>query len=90
MMVLFAGIKFLSGAGWMSVSVVPAKNLALCNTQRSTPSARACIVDGDTLWLNGVNVRLKDFDTPESHRNICESFIEIDRKRCPVPTLRLR
>jgi len=78
MMALFAGIKFLSGAGWMSVSVVPAKNLALCNTQRSTSSARTCIVDGDTLWLNGVNVRLKDFDTPESHRNICGSFVEID------------
>ena len=78
MMALFAGIKFLSGAGWMSVSVVPAKNLALCNTQRSTSSARTCIVDGDTLWLNGVNVRLKDFDTPESHRNICGSFVEIN------------
>lgn len=51
MMALFAGIKFLSGAGWMSVSVVPAENLALCNTQRSTPSAKTCIVDGDKANL---------------------------------------
>ena len=35
-------------------------------------------MDGDTLWLNGVNVRLKDFDTPESRMNICGGFTEID------------
>jgi endonuclease YncB( thermonuclease family) len=62
----------------MSVSISPIENLALCSTQRFNASDKSCIVDGDTLWLNGVNVRLKDFDTPESHRNICGSFVEID------------
>lgn len=60
------------------MSITPVDNLVLCSTQRSSATARTCIVDGDTLWLNGVNLRLKDFDTPESHRNICGSFVEID------------
>lgn len=54
------------------------RKLTFCSTQRSNTSARTCVVDDDTLWLNGVNIRLKDFDTPESHRNICGSFVEID------------
>ncbi|WIJ26571.1 thermonuclease family protein [Devosia sp. RR2S18] len=28
-------------------------------------------MDGDTLWLNGENIRLKDFDTPEPQSSIC-------------------
>lgn len=72
------GVKFLSSSGWMSRSIVPIENLALCSAQRSSASDRTCIVDGDTLWLNGISIRLKDFDTPESHRNICGSFVEID------------
>ncbi|WP_162783621.1 thermonuclease family protein [Devosia naphthalenivorans] len=29
------------------------------------------MVDGDTLWLQGENIRLKDFDTPEPQSSIC-------------------
>lgn len=75
---LFAADKFLDISGGMSVNIAPIENLALCSTQRSNASDRSCIVDGDTLWLGGLNIRLKDFDTPESHRNICGSFVEID------------
>ncbi|MCK4712810.1 MAG: thermonuclease family protein [Marinosulfonomonas sp.] len=78
LLTLVAGIKFLSGAGGMLVSVVPTENLALCSAQRSRASTRTCIVDGDTLWLNGVNIQMKDFDTPEPRVNICGSFFEID------------
>lgn len=30
-----------------------------------------CVVDGDTLWLDGVKIRLKGFDTPEPQVKIC-------------------
>jgi micrococcal nuclease len=41
-------------------------------------SARhTCIVDGDTLWLDGTNLRLEGFDTPEPHTAICGGAAEV-------------
>jgi micrococcal nuclease len=59
-------------------NVVPVGNLPICGQNQRNTSDKTCIVDGDTLWLGGVNVRLKDFDTPESRTNICGGFAEID------------
>lgn len=30
-----------------------------------------CVVDGDTLWLSGVKIRLADINTPETSRPQC-------------------
>lgn len=60
------------------VNVVPIANLELCGERQPNTNDKTCVVDGDTLWLNGVNIRLRDFDTPESRTNICGSFTEID------------
>ena len=30
-----------------------------------------CVVDGDTIWLGGVNIRLADIDAPETHEPRC-------------------
>ena len=58
--------------------VEPVAYLPICGQhERNTPT-KTCIVDGDTLWLSGTNLRLRDFDTPESRRNICGSFTEIE------------
>lgn len=27
-----------------------------------------CVVDGDTLWIEGINYRLEGYDTPEEYR----------------------
>lgn len=35
-----------------------------------------CVVDGDTIWLNGEKLRLKDFDTPEPRTNVCGGNFE--------------
>ncbi|MEJ6394408.1 hypothetical protein V8J82_14155 [Gymnodinialimonas sp. 2305UL16-5] len=40
-----------------------------------------CVVDGGTLWLDGINYRLRGYDTPEEHTNICGGFREIDLAR---------
>ena len=67
--------------------VVPAANLAICGARQPNTSDKTCIVDGDTLWLNGVNISLKDFDTPESRTNICGGFTEIDLARAATDRL---
>lgn len=51
-------------------------HLDMCNGRRNTPT-KTCLVDGDTLWLSGEDIRLKDFDTPEPQSNICGGKAEV-------------
>ena len=30
-----------------------------------------CVVDGDTIWLEGQKIRIADIDTPETHEARC-------------------
>ena len=30
-----------------------------------------CVVDGDTIWLNGEKIRMQGYDTPEPTTDIC-------------------
>lgn len=32
-----------------------------------------CVVDGDTIWLEGQNIRVADIDAPETHEPRCPS-----------------
>jgi micrococcal nuclease len=43
----------------------------MCSAGESNTSTKTCLVDGDTLWLHGENIRLKSFDTPEPHTSLC-------------------
>jgi endonuclease YncB( thermonuclease family) len=36
-----------------------------------------CVVDGDTIWLNGMNLRLQAYDTPEPYNDICGGAKEV-------------
>jgi micrococcal nuclease len=35
-----------------------------------------CVIDGDTVWVEGTNYRLAGFDTPEGYRNLCGGSLE--------------
>ena len=50
--------------------------LSMCGNQRNTPT-KTCLVDGDKLWLQGENIRLKDFDTSEPQSSICGGAREV-------------
>ncbi|WP_244639885.1 thermonuclease family protein [Devosia pacifica] len=50
---------------------LPAQAIEKCRPGQPNTADKTCVVDGDTLWLNGENIRLKDFDTPEPMTNIC-------------------
>ena len=45
--------------------------LEMCAPGQPNTPTKTCIVDGDTLWLNGENIRLEGFDTPEPMTAIC-------------------
>jgi endonuclease YncB( thermonuclease family) len=36
-----------------------------------------CVVDGDTIWLEGINMRLQAYDTPEPYNDICGGAQEV-------------
>lgn len=60
-----------AGVGWSMASQDNAEAVlvpfGLCHT-----GARInCVVDGDTIWLNGEKIRIADIDTPETHSPRC-------------------
>jgi micrococcal nuclease len=44
----------------------------MCGRDRHT-----CVVDGDTIWLDGMNLRLQAYDTPEPYNDICGGQREV-------------
>lgn len=65
-------------AGLMvSPAVAANPTMSICAPkQRNTPT-KTCIVDGDTIWLDGQNLRMKDYDTPEPSTAICGGAAEV-------------
>lgn len=45
----------------------------LCRDGERNGPQKRCVVDGDTLWVGGLekSVRLESFDTPETKTNLC-------------------
>lgn len=56
-----ACLLFSSSAGY---------GLEMCRHGMSKAN-KTCLVDGDTVWLQGVKYRLEGFDTPEPTTNLC-------------------
>lgn len=54
------------------------EQLRMCLPGERNTRAKTCIVDGDTLWLHGENIRLESFDTPEPQTNVCGGAFERD------------
>lgn len=75
---LIAGGLFLVaavvGSSGSSAEGVAARttSFTMCGAQRWT-----CVVDGDTIWLEGKNLRLQSFDTPEPWTDICGGKAEV-------------
>jgi micrococcal nuclease len=43
----------------------------------SGSNRHTCVVDGDTIWYQGVNLRLQSYDTPEPYNDICGGRAEV-------------
>jgi micrococcal nuclease len=39
-----------------------------------------CVVDGDTIWLEGKKIRIADIDAPETHDPRCQSEKELGKR----------
>jgi hypothetical protein len=79
------------GGGWISPPTGPAEangvnglraHFSMC----FTGGGYNCVVDGDTIWLGGVKIRIADIDAPETHEPRCSSEKELGDRA----TLRLQ
>ena len=52
------------------------RTFTLCHTGGGTN----CVVDGDTIWLDGEKIRVADIDTPETRGPKCPSEGELGEK----------
>tara|TARA_R110002051_G_scaffold256524_1_gene315618 strand:- start:808 stop:1239 length:432 start_codon:yes stop_codon:yes gene_type:complete len=46
-------------------------NWEKCRPGQPNTSDKTCVVDGDTIWIEGINVRMEGYDTPEPQSQIC-------------------
>ncbi len=47
----------------------PTRSFSMCHTGGGTN----CVVDGDTIWMDGEKIRVADIDAPETHPPRCPS-----------------
>lgn len=55
---------------------VSARTFSLCQSGGGTN----CVVDGDTIWLDGVKIRVADIDAPETHPPRCRREADLGEK----------
>ena len=67
-------MKFLTAALVLTLAVATSAHaIGKCGSGKRY----TCVVDGDTLWLEGEKMRLQGFDTPETTTNICGGNREV-------------
>lgn len=70
------GLAAIGGAGSGPAPVVQAAatdRFTMCGSG----TRYTCVVDGDTIWWRGQNLRLQSYDTPEPYNDICGGQREV-------------
>ncbi|WP_084619848.1 thermonuclease family protein [Devosia chinhatensis] len=68
-----AADTFLPGGG----QAVVASEMRVQFRMYGSGQRHTCVVDGDTVWLDGMNLRLQAYDTPEPYNDICGGAQEV-------------
>ena len=68
-----ASITWTSGSA--SAQARQKHEFAVCGMVR-----RTCVVDGDTIWLEGTKIRIADIDTPEISQPKCDNEYDLGIK----------
>jgi endonuclease YncB( thermonuclease family) len=68
----YLALDQLSPSSPQATPVSQTLKFAMCGRERIT-----CVVDGDTIWLEGQNLRLASYDTPEPYDGICGGAAEV-------------
>lgn len=59
----------------LGLILMPMTALAI---EKCGPGPRnTCVVDGDTIWMDGEKIRMMGYDTPEPQHNLCGGLQEV-------------
>ncbi len=82
--VVFVAVAFFGSIYLQSnpVETAPPDAQSYADTFTICGSARriTCVVDGDTIWHHGVNIRISDINTPEVSQPLCAREGELGRQ----------
>lgn len=67
-------MKFIFAAAIIALIAGPAFAIGECRGGKR----HTCVVDGDTLWIDGVKLRAHGYDTPETTTSICGGASEVE------------
>lgn len=65
------------GAPAEPAAAQPRPQLAKCVPGQARTADEYCLVDGDTIWIDGEKLRMEGYDTPEPQTHICGGDAEI-------------
>lgn len=71
-------IVTISAELMVSLSPSQAESMRMCRAGEKNGPDKHCLVDGDTIWIHGANIRLEGFDTPEPTTDICGGRAEVE------------
>jgi endonuclease YncB( thermonuclease family) len=76
-----AGVKFRTTIAVAILSLAtPAAAIDICSGGNRAERRVTCVVDGDTIWHDGVKMRLLEIDTPETYHAQCDREKQLGEK----------
>lgn len=70
------GLEEVAGGDAAGAGAAVRASFGLCHSGGGTN----CVVDGDTIWIGGQNVRLADIDAPETHDPRCAAELALGNR----------
>ncbi|HZV57727.1 MAG TPA: thermonuclease family protein [Sphingobium sp.] len=73
---LWSTIERRSASAQPAPATAPLVRFSVCHTGGGTN----CVVDGDTIWMEGEKIRIADIDAPETHPPRCSREAELGER----------
>ena len=64
-------------AAIISLGLILMPMTALAIEKCGSGPRNTCVVDGDTIWMDGEKIRMMGYDTPEPQNNLCGGSQEV-------------
>lgn len=77
MFVLSLALSWAVGGLPEPAQAQPRPQIAKCVPGQARTADEYCLVDGDTIWIDGEKLRMEGYDTPEPQTHICGGEAEV-------------
>jgi endonuclease YncB( thermonuclease family) len=73
-------MKSITAAVGIALITTPTLAIDICSGGNRAERKVTCVVDGDTIWQDGVKMRLLEIDTPETFQAQCDREKQLGEK----------